>query len=203
MNMGKHMGKQANAITIWNNSEASHGPAMRALNSRQRQFVYALLETGTTDHTRAARMAGYTSESAQGVRTQAHRLAHNPKVQAALHEEAQKRLGSAKVMAVSELVRIAESSQNEAVKLKAIEKILNRSGLHEKTEHKVVVENEEGSSEVMARIAFLAGALGVDATRLLGTATPQAALPQPAEDAEFEEVVEEEEEEEDTDWMSR
>ena len=164
------------------------GPAMRALTQKQRQFVYALLETGTNDHTQAARLAGYKSDNLPSLRVMANQTAHNPKVQAALHEEAEKRLGAAKIMAVSELVRLAESSQNESTKLKALGMLLNRAGLHEKTEHKVTVEHEEGSGDLLARITYLAGALGVDASRLIGSATPLKALPPAATDAEFEEV---------------
>jgi len=164
------------------------GPAMRALTQKQRQFVYALLETGTNDHTQAARLAGYKADNMASLRVSAYQTAHNPKVQAALHEEAEKRLGAAKIMAVSELVRIAESGVDERTRLKAISMLLNRAGLHEKTEHKVTVEHEEGSGDLLARITYLAGALGVDASRLIGSATPLKALPPAATDAEFEEV---------------
>lgn len=167
------MGK---AVTIWDNSTEGLGPHMRALNQRQRQFVYAILETGRNDHTAAARMAGYGLDSDNALRVQAHRLAHNPRIQAAMHEEAEKRLGGAKIMAVSELVRLAESTTNEGIKLRAIAMLLNRTGLHEKTEHKVTVDHADSGADMMARIKFLADALGVDATKLAGTATPKQQL---------------------------
>lgn len=72
--------------------EDALGPAMRALNARQRAFVDAMYTLGAdADYTTCAKAAGYKAESEGSLRVQAHRLAHSPKVQAAISEEADRR----------------------------------------------------------------------------------------------------------------
>src|SRR5215468_6499809 len=75
---------------------AEFGPAMAALNDRQRRFVYALytVKPGHGSHVRAAKAAGYGTRTttAKCWSVIAARLAHDSKIQAALHEEDQKRL---------------------------------------------------------------------------------------------------------------
>lgn len=158
------------------------GPKMQALNERQRAFVTACLEIGKLDNTRAAALAGYTGD-ARTLGVTGHRLAHTLAVQEAMHEEAGRRLHGAKIMAVSELVNIANSSMDEKVKLRAIGMILNRTGMHETSEHKVVTRDESKTEAAMIeRIEKLAKDLGIDPRTLLGQRTP--ALPAPV-DAEF------------------
>lgn len=162
--------------------EEDLGPKMKALNKRQRAFVSACLELGTMNNKRAAALAGYSGDD-NTLGVCGHRLAHNPLVQEAMHEEAGRRLGSAKIMAVSQLLVIADQSRDEKVKLKAISMILNRTGMHETSEHKVVTRDESKTDEAMIeRINKLAGELGLDPAKLLGNRVP--ALP-PVVDAEF------------------
>ena len=56
------------------------GPAMLALNERQRKFVHALMMQARKSNSRAARMAGYSATSSLLLRVTGHRLAHDPKV---------------------------------------------------------------------------------------------------------------------------
>lgn len=148
----------------------SLGPAMRALpTDRQRAFVTALLDTGN-NHTRAAKMAGYVGNE-ETMRVTAHRLFHDDMVQAAIHEEAIRRLSSAKIMAVSGLIEIASNSPEPKDRLKAIGMILNRVGINEKTEHTVNVNDVSKTDEAMiGRISALADKLGLDKKALLGEA---------------------------------
>lgn len=165
---------------------SSMGPAMQALPSdRQRAFVIALLENGDNNHTRAAQDAGFAAGSQNSLRVQAHRLAHDPGIQAAMDEEARRRLNSGKIMAVSSLLTLAKSAAKDSDKLKAIEMVLNRTGLPNQSEHKVTVNDvSKTDEEMIARIELLAGKLGIDATKLLGHDRPAVI------DVEFTEVAE-------------
>lgn len=165
------------------------GPAMKALpTDRMRAFVMAILDLGMVDHTRAAMMAGYASENREALRVQAHRLAHDERVQAAIQEEAKRRMTAGAAIAASKLVDFL-NDPDKKVALRAIEMLMNRVGLHATTEHKVAVEHTLNEAETIARIQNLAGLLGVDAQQLLGAAG--VALPAPAKpqgevvDAEF------------------
>lgn len=158
------------------------GPAMQALKTdRQRAFVTAMLEIGggSGQYTRAALMAGYIDGPA--IHVTAHRLAHDPLVQEALREEAHRRLGASVISATSTLISIAESDVLVSTKdrLKAIDMILNRTGLPAQTEVKHTVIKRTSDEDIVDRIKMLAGKLGLDAQKLLG---------RPIVDAEFEEV---------------
>lgn len=151
-------------------AESKLGPAMRALNERQRQFVLALLEQGTTNYTRAAAAAGY-GNNPESLKVQAHRLAHDPRILAALQEEAKARITAGVVMAASSLVQIAEDSNTPTRdRLRALEMIMNRGGLHAMTESKQTIVHEADEAGAIARIKTLAATLGLDAKALLGSA---------------------------------
>lgn len=140
------------------------GPAMRALpTDRMRAYVIAALETGSSNATKLARMAGYAEN---GIRPCAHRLAHDPRILAALREEGERRLQSAAIMAASRVVAIAEATTDEKVALKACEMIFNRVGLHAVTEVRNL-NMSDGAGQI-ERIATLAQKLGLDPRVLLG-----------------------------------
>lgn len=147
------------------------GEKMRALpNDRMRRFVIALLELGGIDNTRAARLAGYLGNE-RGLRVQAHALAHDSRILEAIDEEARRRLHSGTIMAVSVLLQIAAGKISAKVseRLKAVDMMLNRVGISEKTEHTVKVENVGTTDEAMLRrIVHLAGQSGMDPIKLLG-----------------------------------
>lgn len=149
------------------------GPAMLALSQPMRRFVIALLETGTDNYSRAALMAGYSQgRDGANARVMGSRLAHNTKVQAAIQEEARRRLGSMLVMATSVLGEIMQNKQNKANdRLKAAELVMNRAGLHAMTESKQTVELIAATDkEGIARIRQLAETMGMDPDKLLGAA---------------------------------
>lgn len=154
------------------------GPAMLACTTRQRAFVIAMLDFPGWTHDQMAMAAGFTGDN-MTLRTTASRLVHADKVQAAIQEEARKRIGASAITAASELVKIAGNGMHKD-QLKAIGMILNRVGLHEKTEHAVTVTNIADDSAAIERIKALAGLLGLDAKQLLGRAG--------VVDAEFSEV---------------
>lgn len=168
---------------------ANFGPAMKALNHRQQLFVIAVLELGSTNYTRAAMMAGYEQKTPEGMRVTAHRLAHTEKVILALNEEAKRRLMASAPMAISELVKIAELENDKKYKLKAIELILNRTGYHATTEHKVAVEHTYTDQQTVGRIFTLAKTLGMDPKKLLGSAGVKTDDKGQIIDAEFAEVA--------------
>lgn len=161
--------------------EVTYGPAMRAITEMQRRFVIAILEQGTANFTDAARIAGYKGDRHQ-LSVVGHHTAHNPKVQEAMHEEAKRRLHAGVIPAIATLVEVATDKFHKD-RVKAAAMILNRVGLHEMTEHKVTVENVSDSA-MIERIHQLAGRLGVDAKKLLGSAAKKVT----AVDAEFEEA---------------
>lgn len=168
--------------------EGSLGPAMNALaNDNQRAFVIALLNNGDDNHKRAALDAGYTGTD-NALRVTGHRLYHDDGILAAIHEEAVRRLNAGKIMAVSTLLTLARGAQKDGDKLKAIDMILNRTGMHGMTEHKVTVNDISKTDAAMVeRINTLAKELGIpiDLEKMLGRNNP--ALPKPTEvvDAEF------------------
>lgn len=67
------------------------GPAMRALNPRERALVDYLLETGTSNWTEAVTAAGYIG-TYDGLRVQAAEKRKDPKIHAALTEVGKQRL---------------------------------------------------------------------------------------------------------------
>lgn len=144
---------------------------MKKLNERQRAFVVAMLEFGGTDNTKAARAAGYSDSGGSSIRAQAYRLAHNDDILSAIKEEGQKRLSSSSIMAVNNLLDIANDMGTEKKdRLKAIEMILNRTGFHATSEHKVAVTHkDETTDDQVKRLTVLAKTMGIDPQRLLGT----------------------------------
>ena len=154
------------------------GPAMSRLNERQQAFVMNMVTIGGS-HTRCAIAAGYAGPP-EVVKTTAYRLAHDDKVQAAIKEVGQKMLNAGSLVAVKYLLDVLESQAEDKDKLKAAEMVLNRTGLHATTEHKVAVTHvDETSEQTVKRIEAMAQRMGLDPAKLLGNIVT---------DAEFEEV---------------
>src|SRR5215472_15384220 len=86
------------------------GPAMLALEPRQRRFVLGYLGD-PSDHSRCAEAAGYSTKS-DGHRVAAHRMIRNPKIIAAIKEQADKTLNSNAFIAVSALADIAADPEH-------------------------------------------------------------------------------------------
>lgn len=158
------------------------GPAMRALNERQRRFVCALAVTGGAQR-EAYIWAGYEARSIPSQDAAASQLIARGDVQEAIKEEALRRLDSYALMAVSTLGQLASpmGSAKDNIRLAASNSLLDRiGGFAGKTEHKIIIKDERTTNDIIASIRALAAANGLDASKLLGH--------EPI-DAEFEEVV--------------
>lgn len=155
----------------------SIGPAMRACSVQQRRFVMAMLETGGASYSQCAAMAGY-SEGAEAQR--GHECAHNPKVQAAMREEAEKRLAAGAILGASVLVEIARDIHHKD-RYKAADRLLAHSGFIPETRHRVTVQDERSDQEIIARATEMALKLGIDPKKMMANYGI-------AIDAEFQEV---------------
>lgn len=150
-------------------AESALGPAMRNLpTDRQRLFVIAMLETGGRNISDAARLAGYTDNGKGPIRVLASRLAHDEKILAAMSEESTRRLMSGQILAVSTVLSIMDNgAAKDSDRLKAAEMLMNRTGMHATSEHKVTTtDTSRTDDEVMERIKFLAKNLGLDPQKL-------------------------------------
>lgn len=141
------------------------GPCMGKLNDRQRQFVYAMMETGQVNHTACARAAGYQGDG-NAMRVTAHRLAHDEDIQAAIQEVARKAMGAAQLVATGHLILMAQNVAHKD-QLSAIKELMNRSGLQAVTEHRVSVTHSADRESVVKQIALLAREQGLDPQKLL------------------------------------
>lgn len=147
------------------------GPAMRALSEQQRQFVLAMLSEPFKPAVHWARVAGY-SDTAGGAKVRAHHLIYNPKVEAAVAEVSRSTMNLVgPVLATQGLIRIARNPKHKRHHW-ALEKLANRVGFHETTEHKVTVAHSMDPAETVKRIQAAAAALGVDPATLLGANAP-------------------------------
>lgn len=155
---------------------------MAELNERQRSFVVAMVTIPGCSFARAAREAGY-SDHLEAAKVRGHLLAHNPSVQAAIREEAGKRLNSLSVVAANVMMDIMlDSEADPKTKLRAASAVLDRTGFGAaQTINVNKTTTDRTGKAIMERIAALSQKLGVDATKLLAPAV--------VVEAEFSEVV--------------
>lgn len=145
-----------------------YGPAMSALSERQRRFVLAMLDIPGCTPTRAAREAGY-SDVSEACKVRGHYAAHNPRVQAALREEASKRLNSLTVIAANVMMDVMlDEGTSTKDKLKAASAVLDRTGFAAAQNINVnkTITDHSGKA-IMERIAALAMKHGLDPDALL------------------------------------
>lgn len=140
-----------------------YGPAMQALTDKQRAFVHAYLEYPSAAASALAARAGYSESSENYLRWIGHRNMHNEGVIAAINEEASKRLRSAGLIAVSAVTKIALNEQHKD-HLKAALAIMDRTGHHALSEHKVTVDDKRPQSkkELVAAVIQVAREAGLD-----------------------------------------
>lgn len=153
-------------------SDEHFGPAMRALGPMQRRFVLAILADPFGNGARWARAAGY-SDASEAAKVTAHRLLHDPKVEAAIAEMTREQLNVlGPVLATAGLIRIARNAKHPK-HFQALEALANRTGFHETSEHRVSVHHTDRTGVAMAeRIRALAVQLGMDPAALLGANAP-------------------------------
>lgn len=164
--------------------EEDYGPAMAALSERQRAFVLAMIEVPGCSHAAAARRAGY-SDLSEGAKVRGHYLAHSPGVQAAIREEAAKRLNAASLTAAGVLLALLTDDEVKPKdRITAAGMLLDRSGFGAAQTINVnkTVTDRTGAA-IMERIKSLAAKHGLDPMKLL-TQEPRPSVV----DAEFSEV---------------
>ncbi len=133
------------------------GPAMAALNERQRLFVIALFELGPKGNaTEAAIRAGYTDNGTNYICVQASRLMASPKVQEAIREEAATQVGAALPYAQRGMMQILRdpAHQDHAKMIKHVQAL---GGLNPTQKHEVVHKTDAASlrADLMAAIEHL------------------------------------------------
>lgn len=147
-----------NALIPLDDEEAL-GPAMRALSERWRAFVTALLNGhGNKD---AARFAGFKATD-HNLEESGRRLAHHPKIQAALQEEGLKLLRTQGVVAMGvlgEIVRSPVSADRD--RISAAKELLARSFPVTTQHHTTVVHKTERQVDDELNAVLIA--LGLDA----------------------------------------
>lgn len=162
------------------------GPAMSALNERQRLFVMAMIEYPGITQGRAAKLAGYSTSSDGLLRKTGHFLAHNAAVQEAIREEAGKRLNAASLTAASVLMAFLTDKKVEPKdRIKAAGMLLDRSGFGAmQTIHvNKTVTKKIDASAAEARIAEFRHKFPEMFAKLVGNGPAPAVV-----DAEFTEV---------------
>ena len=143
--------------------EGSLGPAMRALRPLQRAFVHYKVFYGLTN-IEAYRRAGY-SDNPGSSRKGSYELAHSQGVQDAIEEETRKLMRTEGPKSVQVLVEIRDDKEVAARdRVKAATELLNRAGLHARTESTVNVSVQMTDSEKDKEILRLAKELGLGET---------------------------------------
>lgn len=149
---------------IYGEDLSEYGPAMQRLNPKQRSFVLAYLEHPLWSQSQIAEHAGYTPNKEQPaqLRVRAHLLMHNEGVIAAINEESSKRMRGAAAIAVSAVVKIA-MDQTHKDHLKAALALMDRTGHHALSEHKVTVDDKrpQTKAELIAAVRGVAAELGI------------------------------------------
>jgi phage terminase small subunit len=149
--------------------ETKLGPGMQALSERHRCFVGALvMQGGKLDFTKAARAAGYEAKP-ESLRVIAHRLAHSEDIQAAIQEEARRRVRTSSLAATAMLDEILANPETETRdRLMAIRMVMERTE-PATTEHKVSVERRDLTRpQVIAQLRELIVEAGGDPRKFIG-----------------------------------
>jgi phage terminase small subunit len=112
------MTKKRTSTSVEPESE-EHGPAMRGLTERQRNFVMAALADPEGNPTDWARLSGYTDNGKTGIRVLAHRLMRDPRIEAAIVEIARSHFttGGA-ALAANNLLRIARNEKHPNIMMR-------------------------------------------------------------------------------------
>ncbi len=154
--------------------------AMAALTPQRQGFVEAMVEGGAGPEfvAKAAALAGYSP-------THGWKLMREPRVLAALREEAAKHLLAGALIGSKVLIEIATDSEHKD-RLKAAKELLAHSGFTAVTEQKITIDHTNSETrELIKEIQAFAKATGLDSRQLLGSVGVTA--PEPV-DAEFTEV---------------
>lgn len=150
---------------------AALGPAMLALNERQRLLIKAVVDYPAMTHCDAARYAGYGGEKAAAnpdvMKQCAFQALSSEKMIAALQEEISRRFRSqGAIVGLNVMLEIAADPTHKD-RLRAADMLASRAGFHSVQEHRVTHTDQTGE-EMVEKIRRLAVVLGVDPARLLG-----------------------------------
>lgn len=156
------------------------GPAMLALNEHQRRFVVGWLRSNGKNASRVARAAGYSGKGGAD-RVRAHYLLQNPKVGAALREEAERDLNGPTAARAFLKLKELSSHPNPKISRPAADSVLDRAGIARQTNQKIQMDvtDTRTDRELIAGIVQMARLHGLDPKQLLGPDVIE---------AEFEEV---------------
>lgn len=145
------------------------GRCMLDLNERQRRFVCAMAVTGGNQR-EAYMWAGYNAKGIASQDAAASQLATRGDVEAAMKEEALRRMRGSALMAISTLMVIADprSPSKDKDKIAASRELLDRiDGFAGKTEHTVVHQlDEKTAEELIEFIRMTAQSNNVDLRQL-------------------------------------
>ena len=155
-------------------SDVKLGPAMTCLAPKARAFVIAVVEMGgaLNEMHVAAQRAGYAGDKPT-LYVQAHRLAADPRVQAAILEEARGRCKSASLLSISAMIEIIQDKTvKPSTRLQAASRIAAIAGMDPATQMliKTTTEVTVTVKEQISQVRQLAKDLGLDPKLLLGKA---------------------------------
>jgi phage terminase small subunit len=146
------------------------------LSDRHRAFVLALYQVkpGYGAHVKAAKLAGFgtSTSSAKSWSVIASRLAHDSAIQAALHEEDQRRIRAAAPRAVRALAGLIEDpghrdhARGIAMVLDRVHPVEVRHHVDHQHQHDHHHRHSLTADEITARILALAAKVGVDVAKL-------------------------------------
>jgi len=147
------------------------------LTQKQRRFVTQHVRLGGVNGCAAALAAGYAGkDGGAGAAVTAHRLLRNPRVLAAIREEAERSLNAGLPIGTTVLQELAQNAVNESVRLKAATELIDRGGLRlmNLSQHTVVIKDERSDDELRARVEQLQRELGLSARVIDGAVEPKA-----------------------------
>jgi hypothetical protein len=153
--------------------DMEYGPAFAGLTLKQKKFVLAAVSNPFGQHQEWARDAGFVDPGGgkSNIRVRAHEAWHNPAVRAAMFEVSRAHmLALGPALALRGLIAVAGDPSHRDY-LKACESLANRTGLHETTEHRVMVNHHDETGEALvARLKALAKKHGLDYDALINRA---------------------------------
>jgi phage terminase small subunit len=144
------------------------GPAMRALNERQRKFVVAYFHTGSRE--KAAYIAGYAGElNSNLIGVSAYSVWHNPKVQTAIKEFGEQSVLAGLVPLAFAALESALQLGDNKDKITAAKIVMDRTGFHAKSEV-ITSKGTQTREDQIKEIVRLAKLQGLDPRKLIGGA---------------------------------
>jgi hypothetical protein len=154
------------------------GPAMTSLTDKQRAFVIAWNNAGGKNAAEAARTAGYADSGPSGAsaRNVAHKLLLDPRIQAAVIEDARARFVGTIADDLHSLSQIAGNPQHKR-QLDAIKMRLHHAGMIETVKMEVEHKVDPTLAQKLDELKRLAAITGDDISDIV--------------DADFEDVTEE------------